>query len=217
MVTGVGLPHARSYPGHDQPVIRLGDALRDRAPKNGAYLTICVDGRGASGKTTLAHFLGAACPGWEVVHGDDYFEPHDDPITWGDFNETRFEADVLSRVRAGDRTIPLRPFDFTKGEVGRERLLSIGRGLLVERWFGLALDAPWDIKIWVETPAEVCLTRGLGREGASALGDRARLAWETVWQPREERYVRDVAPMGTADFVVDGTVPFETQFDVDRP
>jgi len=84
----------------------------------------------------------------------------------------------------------------------------------VERWFGLALDAPWDLRIWVETPAEVCLARGLARDGARVLGDRARLAWETVWQPREERYLRDVAPHLTADLVVDGTAPFESQLDV---
>ncbi len=198
-------------------MIRLDDVLRDRAPRNGAYPTICVDGRGASGKTTLAQFLLAARPGWNVVHGDDYFEPHDDPITWGDFNETRFDTDVLTPIRAGDRRIPVRPFDFPKGQVGPERLLSIGLGLLVERWFGLTLDAPWDIGIWVETPPEVCLARGLARDGAHALGDRARLAWETVWQPREERYIRDFAPTGTADFVVDGTAPFESQFGFDLP
>ena len=68
-------------------MIRPAGVLRDRAPRNGAYLTICVDGRGASGKTTLAECLRSALPGWEVVHGDDYFEPHDDLITWGDFNQ----------------------------------------------------------------------------------------------------------------------------------
>jgi hypothetical protein len=47
---------------------------------------------------------------------------------------------------------------------------------------------------------------------AVALGDRARQAWETVWQRREERYIHETAPMESADFVVDGTAPFETQF-----
>ena len=108
----------------------------------------------------------------------------------------------------------MRPFDFPNERVGPERALSIGPGLLVERWFGFALDAPWDIRIWVETPAEVCLARGLARDGARVLGDRARLAWETVWQPREERYIRDVTPQQTADLVLDGTAPFESQLDL---
>lgn len=198
--------------GHDQHVIRLDKALRDHGHRNGAYPTICVDGRGASGKTMLADFLGAHLEGFTVVHGDDYFETHDDPITWGDFNEVRFDADVLSRVRAGDRDVALRPFDFPNGRVGAEQPLTITAGLLVERWFGMSLDAPWDITIWVDTPAEICLERGLLRDGAVALGERARLAWETVWQPREERYIRATAPMDAADFVIDGTLPFDDQF-----
>lgn len=196
-------------------MIRLGDLLQDRAPKNGAYLTICIDGRGASGKTTLAQFLHAVLTGFELVHGDDYFEPHDDPITWGDFNEARFDADVLSRIRAGDPRISVRPFDFPRGRIGAERPLTIERGLLLERWFGLGLDAPWDIRIWVETPPEVCLARGLARDGAHALGERARVTWETIWQPREERYIHETAPTRTADVVVNGTAPFESQFDFD--
>jgi uridine kinase len=183
-----------------------------RVPINGAYPTICIDGRGASGKTTLADFLGANLDGFTVVHGDDYFEPHDDPITWGDFNEPRFDTDVLSPVRAGDHDIALRPFDFPSGHIGAEQLLTIREGVLVERWFGMSLNVLWDITIWVHTPAEICLERGLRRPGAVALGERARLAWETVWQPREERYIQATAPVGAADYVADGTVPFDDQF-----
>lgn len=196
---------------------RLDEALQERRPKNGAYPTICVDGRGASGKTTLADFLATRLHGFTVVHGDDYFEPHDDPITWGDFNEVRFDADVLSRVRIGDRAIPLRPFDFPRGRIGDEHSLTITQGLVVERWFGMALDAPWDIVIWVDTPREICLERGLMRDGAVALGERARVAWEKVWQPREERYIRATAPLEVADFVVDGTRPFDYQFGLGSP
>ena len=196
-------------------MIRLGDLLQDRAPKNGAYLTICIDGRGASGKTALAQFLHASSRGLNLFMETTTSEPHDDPITWGDFNEARFDADVLSRIRAGDPRISVRPFDFPRGRIGAERPLTIERGLLLERWFGLGLDAPWDIRIWVETPPEVCLARGLARDGAHALGERARVAWETIWQPREERYIRENAPTRTADVVVNGTAPFESQFDFD--
>lgn len=76
----------------------------------------------------------------------------------------------------------------------------------------MSLDAPWDITIWIDTPAEICLEQGLMRDGAVALGERARLAWETVWQPREERYIHASAPMDAADFVVNGTKPFDDQF-----
>ena len=195
----------------------LPDLLTARAPRNGTYLTVCVDGRGGSGKTTLGELLRGSLPGWTVVHGDDYFEPHDDPVTWGGFNEERFEGDVLRHVRAGDRTIPWRPYDFPRGAVGAEQRLTVGPGLLLERWLGLALDVPWDVTIWVDTPAATCLARGLARVGGQALGERARLAWETVWQPREEQHIRDVDPLRTADLVVDGTVPFGPQLGLGEP
>jgi hypothetical protein len=41
------------------------------------------------------------------------------------------------------------------------------------------------------------------------------VAWETIWQPREERYIHETAPTLTAGVVVNGTAPFESQFDVD--
>lgn len=196
----------------DGRMILLEEALGSATAKNGVYPVICIDGRGASGKTSLAEFLVSRLPGFTLVHGDDYFEPYDDPITWGDFNEARFDTDVLHQVRLGNRQIPLRPFDFPNGRIGDEQMLTVAQGLVVERWFGFSLDIPRDVSIWVETPASVCLARGLGRDGDVALGDRARLAWESVWQPREDRYIEAVVPTESADFVVDGTRPFEAQF-----
>ncbi len=190
---------------------RVGELLGGVRPRNGAYPTVVVDGRGGSGKTTLAGLLGERLPGYAVIHGDDYFEPHDHPVTWGDFAEERFDADVLARVRAGDRVIPVQPYDFPQRRLGDVRPLTIDRGLVVERWFGFDLDAPWDLRIWVETPPEICLERGLGRDGGIALGERAVLAWTTVWQPREEAYIALTKPQRRADLVLDGTRPFEPQ------
>jgi len=155
--------------------------------------------------------LTARWPDFAVIHGDDYFEPHDDPVTWGDFNEERFDAEVLAPLRAGVRQVDLRPYDFASSRIVDASRLEIQRGVIVERWFGFGLDVAWDLRIWVETPPEVCLRRGLARDGANALGARARLAWETVWQPREQRYIDALDPLALADVVVDGTVDFTEQ------
>lgn len=189
----------------------LEELLARVVPRNAAYPTVVVDGRGASGKTTLADLLVSHLEGWAVVHGDDYFEPHDHPVTWGDFDEERFDVDVLARVRQGEREIPVQPFDFALGRLGAVRPVVVHRGLVVERWFGFGLDAPWDVRIWVETPPEVCLERGLARDGGVALGERARLAWTTVWQPREEAFIQAVQPRRHADLLLDGTRPFLDQ------
>jgi uridine kinase len=190
----------------------LRDLVGQLRASNGSYLTICIDGRGASGKSTLADVLAAQWPDFVVIHGDDYFEARDDPITWGDFNEERFDAEVLSRLRRGEPHLRLHPYDFALDRVVDGPVLDVDRGVIVERWFGFGLDVPWDLRIWVETPAEVCLRRGLARDGPSALGDRARVAWETVWQPREQRYIDSIKPEALADVVLDGTRDFAAQF-----
>jgi uridine kinase len=198
-------------------MIDMTRLLHADTAKNGIYPTICIDGRGGSGKTSFADFLACHLTGFTVIHGDDYFEPNDDQIAWGDFNEPRFEADVLSKIRAGQRRIPLRPFDYPNGCVGDEVAITVERGLIVERWFGFTLNIPRDISIWVETPQDICLARGLARDGSIALGDRAQRTWEEVWQPRENRYIEAYAPADSADIVVDGTVPFEEQFHFSTP
>jgi uridine kinase len=190
----------------------LNALLDDRVPRNGAYFTVCIDGRGGSGKSTLAGYLGARLPGFSLVHGDDYFEPHDHPVTWGDFNEDRLDAEVLAPIRAGARSFTVRPYDFSLSQVVHGTLVTVERGVILERWFGFGLPVAWDLTIWVETPPEVCLERGLARDGG-ALGDRARAAWEQFWQPREEQYITATSPRERADIVVDGTAPFEDQFE----
>ncbi|MEO8330229.1 MAG: hypothetical protein ABI586_09505 [Candidatus Nanopelagicales bacterium] len=193
---------------------RLDALVADRRPCNGTYFTIAIDGRGASGKSSLARFLETRLHGFSVVHGDDYFEPHNDPITWGQFNEERLETEVLSQIRAGEREIVSRPCDFLRSTLGPARRICVERGLLFDRWFSLELPVQWDIRIWVETPANICLARGIARDADAAAEERVRLAWEQVWQPREARYIEETEPLDKADIVIDGTAPFEPQLDL---
>ncbi|MFZ2228241.1 MAG: hypothetical protein WA090_03105 [Candidatus Nanopelagicaceae bacterium] len=178
-------------------------------PRNGQCTTIAIDGRGASGKSTLALFLGTALDGFTVINGDDFFESHDDEIIWGEFNEERFRNEVLFPVNLGRREFTIRPFDFPQGELGPPKHLSINRGVIIERCFSFKFPIEWDIRIWVETPKKICLERGLKREGAKVLSKRATAAWTQIWQPRESHYIAKSSPRQIADYVVDGTQPFE--------
>lgn len=184
--------------------------LERRVPRNGAYCTVCVDGRGGSGKSTLATALTARLPGFSLVHGDDYFEPHGQPVTWADFNEIRLDADVLAPMRAGAPSFTVRPYDFEFSLVAREtRHRSAGRHLRARLRLLLAgVVGPHD------------LSRGTARR---VLRTWARARWWShgptgtgglggVWQPRDEEYIRATAPRRRADIIVDGTPPFEDQF-----
>ncbi len=185
-------------------ITALRGLLERPGARNGAYPTIAVDGRGAAGKTSIVEEVSIRLPGLTVIHGDDYFEPHDDPITWGAFNEARFETDVLSALRTGRRDIPVQPYRFSQGRAVPEEPLAVGQGVIVERCFSFALDVPWDLRVWVDTPADVCLRRGVERDSVGGQGDRAERAWREVWQPREDRYIAAYDPRGRADIVVPG-------------
>lgn len=188
----------------DEATAAVRRVLSHHRPRNGAYPTVAIDGRGASGKSTLAADIASRLPSLTVIHGDDYFEPHDDPITWGAFNEVRFERDVVQALRAGAREIPLRPYDYDRGRVVDVAPLTVEQCVVVERCFSLALDVPWDLTIWVDTPAAICLERGLRRDAGAATVDRAEQAWRHVWQPAEDRYIDAINPLSAADLVVSG-------------
>lgn len=56
-----------------------------------------------------------------------------------------------------------------------------------------------DFGIWVETPADVRLQRGVERDG-----EGARAQWLDYWMPEEERYFELHRPEEFADVVVSG-------------
>ncbi len=186
-------------------------------PKNGEYLTIAIDGRGASGKSALADFLSRELEEFAIINGDDFFEPHSNGITWGEFNEERFRTEVLLPIKMGLSDFAFRPFDFPNGQLGQSKQMNIARGVFIERCYSFEFPIDWDIRIWVETPKKICLERGLQREGAKVLGERAMAAWSQVWQPRESRYIAESSPMQIADYVVDGTLAFENQEWLPKP
>ncbi len=187
----------------------LLERLAAHLPKNGRYYTAAIDGRGGSGKTELAAYLGFRLPEFLIINGDDYFEPLENESAWGEFNEHRFATDVLSPMQWGSSRIVYQPYDFGRGTLRPAQERVINEGICIERCFSLGFPIVWDLKIWVETPKEVCLSRGIAREAMPR--DRVIAVWEQIWQPREDQYIETFHPRDQADLVIDGTRPFEDQ------
>lgn len=190
----------------------LEEQLAGREPRNGRHFLVAIDGRGGSGKSTLlAHLVERTPRALVACFGDDYFEPRPDGVAWGSFNDARFLAEVLEPIGGGAATYARRPFVWDRGRIEDAGSVAIPeRGAFaVERCGTFALPAPWDLRIWVETPRHVCLERGLARDAGE--GHRARQAWEQVWQPREDTYIADVRPERVADVVLDGTRAWSEQ------
>lgn len=187
----------------------LAKRIFDKLPKNGKYYLVAIDGRGGSGKTTLADYVTKLLPDFLLINGDDYFEPDDSTIAWGSFNEERFFSDVIKPLREQATTLKYKPYDWHSVPHITEKVLQIKKGVVMERSGSFAFDLDWDFKIWVETPKDIAGERGLIRDAMPR--EQSIRQWEEVWQPKEDAHFNKVKPLETADIVIDGTEPFEEQ------
>lgn len=183
--------------------------LETKAPNNGSFFAIAIDGRGGSGKTLLAVYLRQVLLGFAVLNGDDYFEPTPNGATWGGFNEDRLEQDVLKPLQKASETIGYRPYIWEEEAVAPVRPITTTGSVCLERCYTFAMNVPWDLKIWVETPKELCLERGLSREAVER--DKVEKAWRGVWWPKEDAYISDSKPSEQAEVVLFGTQDFRDQ------
>lgn len=190
--------------------IHLNEYLNSHKPKNGKFYVLAIDGRGGAGKSNLGKYLQTILKDFLIINGDDYFEPVEGQIVWGEFNNERFIHDVIEPIKHGNEFV-YRPYNWDHGPHFLQQPRTIKRGICIERCYSFEFAADWDLKIWVETPKDICRERGMARETMPK--ERVRLAWETVWQPLETTYIDKTHPQQLADIVIYGTKPFEEQID----
>ncbi|MGC3955134.1 MAG: maleylpyruvate isomerase family mycothiol-dependent enzyme [Propionicimonas sp.] len=173
----------------------------DRSP-----LVLAIDGRSASGKSTLAGRLAELMPASVVVHADD--------LAW---NEPLFQWDHLLREGvlrpakdgAGVRFTP--PAWPRHGRTGAIEVPAAARTLIVEGVGASHASTAGlvDAVIWVQSDRRQAEQRGLARDIASGEnGDAAasRAFWDE-WDAAECHYLAQDRPWERADLVVAGTSP----------
>ncbi|MGI3782833.1 MAG: uridine kinase family protein [Janthinobacterium lividum] len=155
-----------------------------------------VDGKGASGKTTLSAAVAAVLPGAVVVHVDDFARPTVE--TW---ERDRFVAQVLQPLAAG-RPARYERWDWSTDASAGWAEVPVGVAVVVEGVSStdVRLGIPWDVTLWVEAPYEVRLARALARDG-----EAMRRQWVEAWMPAEDAYEAAQRPQGRVDAVVTGT------------
>jgi uridine kinase len=74
--------------------------------------------------------------------------------------------------------------------------------VIIEGCFSIRkeLSHLYDILIWVDSPREFRLERGVKRDG-----NGNRHMWENIWLPAEDRYFEIQKPAQYADIIIDGT------------
>ncbi|MFC0675922.1 uridine kinase family protein [Brachybacterium hainanense] len=168
---------------------------------------IAVDGRSASGKTTLAARLAADCgPRTALVHTDD-LAWHEPLFGWAHL----LRKGILDPFRAGE-AISFAPPQW--GRRGREGAIEIPADveLLVIEGVGSgdrSCADLLDLLCWVQSDAQEARTRGIARDLASGVdGDEQEtIAFWDEWGAAEAAHLAADRPWERADLVICGTPP----------
>jgi uridine kinase len=177
---------------------RIVDVVLAAPPTLGSGRLVCVDGPAGSGKTTLASSLARGFAsrdvGTRVLHMDDVYDG------WtGLSSGMATMATVVGALRDG-RPGRYRRYDWYAGAYAEEHVVQPVDVLLVEGVGsgGTAYDDTVTCLVWVDTPSDVRLRRGLERDG-----DGAREQW-VAWCDLESLVFERERTSDRADVVVDG-------------
>ena len=209
-----GAPHhSKTYREKERPVYRLVSTrflaalpvlLRAAAlPESGnAVRVIAIDGRAASGKTTLARQL-ARIMDAGVVHMDDFFLPAElrTPERYrepgGNVHYERFAEEVLPHLRdpAG---FSYRAFDCSTMNYGKMVKVNPSAWRIVEGAYSLhpRFGEYADLKVFYDISPEEQKRRIVLRNG-----EERYKVFEARWIPLEERYIRACGIENRADLI----------------
>jgi len=159
-----------------------------------------IDGLGGSGKTTFGEVLKSRISDCTVIQLDDFYSPISKSA-----DILRLKEQVLlpfsKRKEAGFQI-----YDWRTGTLSDWKILQPKGVILLEGVYALHKDIRnyYDIKIWIEYPAEWGFQRGVLRDIQGDGVDNSD-KWKSDWMPAEARYKRDQMPERSADFIVDGS------------
>jgi uridine kinase len=166
---------------------------------------VAIDGHGGAGKTQLSKYL-ADILSAGVLHTDD-FGSYDNPMNWW----PRFVDEALEPIKLGANSLSYKrgawykdhkPEPVTDQPVTKIMFIEgVGSSRSEFRPY-LSYD------IWVETPKEIALTRGIDRDlknnEAGKTEQEIRSIWDR-WHAYEDEYIKRDDPEKYANIVIDGT------------
>ncbi len=178
------------------PFADLVVAARRAEPCCAGTRVILIDGPAGSGKTTLAGRL-AEVLDCQVLHGDDMYEGWDGLATlW------EIERQIIEPLAAGQPG-RFRRWDWYESQRAEEIVVPPANFVILE---GVGVASPEarayaGLVLWIEAPWDVCLERGMARDGVGM-----RDEWVAFHET--ERIVHHVGgTRGAADVILDGTAP----------
>jgi uridine kinase len=180
----------------------LADRIRQTQPRLGRVRLVAVDGPGGAGKSVFAERLAAALGDTPIAHTDD-FASWENPLRWWD----GLEAHVLHPLQEG-RPAHYRAYDWTGRGAGEWREIPAADAVILE---GVSssrrvVTPRLSFAVWIDTPRDLRLARGIERDGAAMRGH-----WD-AWMAEEDGHFEADGARGRADLVVDGapTLPHDS-------
>lgn len=165
---------------------------------------VAVDGRGASGKTTLAERLARQVSHSAIVHTDDvaWNEPF---FAWGDL----LRDHILNPLRHG-KGVLFSPPAWTQHSRDGAIEIAAGLDLVIVEGVGASqreLNDLIDATVWVQSDFAAAETRGIARDlaqGANGDADETIAFWHE-WMNEELQFLADQRPWERACVIVAGT------------
>lgn len=152
-------------------------------------LLVAIDGRCASGKTTLAANLQKSC-GYEIIHMDDFFlrpeqrtkERYESPGE--NVDHERFLEEVLQPLHQG-KSVKYRPFDCFTQQLAAPVCIQPAPVILIEGSYSCHPDLwpYYDLHIFLTVSPEQQMKRIVARNG-----EEYAEVFRTKWIPLEEAY-----------------------------
>ncbi len=169
-------------------------------------MLICVDGRGGSGKSTWAALFAARHSSPVIAMDDIYLPRAQRPQKPASFTELydrgRLIEQVLKPLKER-KAARYQRYDWETDQLGEWVDVPLSETVLVEGVTSMGIDLVdfFDLSIWIDTPADICLDRGILCDG-----EKARETWEKYWIPAEEKYLALETPQERADVTITGQV-----------
>ncbi len=202
--------HSEHYRAVERPAYRLVNMsymrllpILERMARVKEPMVIAIDGRCASGKSTMAQKL-SEITGAGVVHMDDFFLPMELRTEerlnspGGNVHYERFAEEVLPFLkRAGAFTY--RRFDCSRMELGEKRLVAEAPFVIVEGSYSChpSFGDYAAVKVFSDVAPQVQLERIGRRDGEDALE-----MFRERWIPMEEKYFAAYGIRDAADVIL---------------
>jgi uridine kinase len=172
----------------------LLEMIEHHSPRAANTRIVAIDGPGGAGKTTLASALCDKLINVDVVHLDD-FASWDNPLNWW----PRVLEQVLEPLSLG-QSVHYQRYDWVKRRLDNWIDLDpldilILEGVSASR---VAFRPYLTFAIWIQTPLDICLERGVKRDG-----EEVRQQW-IEGMDAENEYVREERPIEYANLIVSG-------------